>query len=38
MGFKEYEKNMIYLDHELSKALGSSRTQKFLKEINGYIR
>lgn len=38
MGFKEYERNMSFLDLELSKTLGSSRTQKFLKEIHDYIR
>ena len=38
MGFKEYERNMSFLDLELSKTLGSSRTQKFLREIHDYIR
>ena len=38
MGFKEYERNMSFLDLELSKTLGSSRTQKFSKEIHDYIR
>ena len=38
MGFKEYERNMSFLDLELSKTLGSSRTQKFLKEIHDYVR
>jgi IS5 family transposase len=38
MGFKEYERNMSFLDLELSKTLGSSRTQKFLQEIHDYIR
>jgi len=30
MGFKEYEKNMSFLDMELSKTLGTSRTQRVL--------
>lgn len=34
MGFKEYERNMSFLDLELSKTLGSSRTQKFLREYS----
>lgn len=34
MGFKEYSGNMTSLDMELSKTLGSSRTQKFLREIH----
>ncbi len=38
MGFKEYERNMSFLDLELSKTLGSSRTQRFLKEIHDHIR
>ncbi len=38
MGFKEYERNMSFLDLELSKTLGSSRTQKFLREIHDYVR
>ncbi len=38
MGFKEYEKNMSFLDMELSKTLGTSRTQRVLKEIHDHIR
>ena len=38
MGVKEYERNMSFLDLELSKTLGSSRTQKLLREINDYVR
>ncbi|MFY9112589.1 MAG: hypothetical protein WAP34_11685 [Desulfomonilia bacterium] len=38
MGFKEYERNMSFLDLELRETLGSSRTQKFLREIHDYIR
>ncbi|GEM_PF-1323122 len=38
MGFKEYERGMSFLDLELSKVLGPSRTQKFMKEIHDYIR
>lgn len=38
MGFKEYERNMSFLDLELSKTLGFSRTQEFLREIHDYIR
>jgi len=38
MGFKEYERNMSFLDLELSRTLGSSRTQRFLKEIHDYVR
>ena len=38
MGYKEYEKNMSFLDMELSKTLGTSRTQRVLKEIHDHIR
>lgn len=38
MGFKEYERNMSFMDLELSKTLGFSRTQRFLKEIHDCIR
>jgi len=38
MGFKEYEKSMSFLDMELSKTLGTSRTQRVLKEIHDHIR
>ena len=38
MGFKEYEKSMSFLDMELSKTLGNSRTQRVLKEIHDHIR
>ena len=38
MGFKKYERNMSFLNLELSKILGSSWTQKFLKEIHDYLR
>ena len=38
MGFKEYEKNMSFLDMELSKTLGTSRTQRVLKEIHDHFR
>ncbi|HPA08491.1 MAG TPA: IS5 family transposase [Methanoregulaceae archaeon] len=38
MGFKEYERNMSFLDMELSKTLGTSRTQRVLKEIHDHIR
>jgi IS5 family transposase len=38
MGFKEYEKNMSFLDMELSKSLGTSRTQRVLKEIHEHIK
>ncbi len=38
MGFKEYEKNMSFLDMELSKTLGTSRTQRVLREIHDHIR
>ena len=38
MGFKEYEKNVSFLDMELSKILGTSRTQRVLKEIHDHIR
>ncbi len=38
MGFKEYKRNMSFLDLELSKTLGSSRTQRFFKEIHDHIR
>jgi len=37
MGYKEYSENMSFLDLELSKTLGSSRTQRFLKEIHDHI-
>ena len=37
MGFKEYEKNVSFLDMELSKILGTSRTQRVLKEIHDHI-
>ena len=38
MGFKEYERNMSFLGMELSKTLGTSRTQRVLKEIHDHIR
>ena len=38
MGFKEYEKNKSFLDMELSKTQGTSRTQRVLKEIHEQIR
>lgn len=39
IGFKEYERNMGFLDLELSNTLGSSsKDAKFLKEIHDYIR
>jgi len=37
MGFKEYSENMSFVDMELSKTLGSSRTQRFLREIHDHI-
>ncbi len=37
MGNKEYSEDMSFLDLELNKTLGSSRTQKFLKEIHDHI-
>ena len=37
MGFKEYEKNMSFLDMELSKTLEASRKQRVLKEIHDHI-
>ena len=37
-GFKENEKNMSFLDMELSKTLETSRTQRVLKEIHDHIR
>jgi len=37
MGFKKYDRNMSFLDMELSRILGSSKTQRFLKEIDGHI-
>ncbi len=37
MGYKEYEKNMSFLDMELIKTLGTSRTQRVLKEIHDHI-
>ena len=36
-GFKKYDEEHEFLDLELSKTLGSSRTQKFLKETCDYI-
>jgi hypothetical protein len=38
MGFKEYEKNMGFLDMEMRKILWTSRTQRVLKEIHDHIR
>jgi len=38
MGFKGYEKIMSFLDMELSNTLGTSRTQRVLKEIYDHIR
>lgn len=38
MGFKGYERSMSFLDYELSKILGSSRAQRFLKLVHEYIR
>ena len=38
MGFKEYEKNMSFLDMELSKILGILRAQRVQKEIHDHIR
>jgi hypothetical protein len=38
MGYKEYDKNMSFLDMELSKTLGTLRTQRVLKEIHEHIR
>jgi len=37
MAFKEYSKNMSFLDMELARILGVSRTQKLLNEINKHI-
>ena len=37
MGFKEYRKNMSFLEMELSKTLGRSKTQRFLQEIHDQI-
>ncbi len=38
MCFKEYEKNMSFLEMELNKILGTSRTHMVLKEIHDHIR
>ena len=38
MGFKEYEKNMSFLDMESSKTLGASTTQRVLKKIHDHIK
>jgi transposase, IS5 family len=37
MGFKEYTKNMSFTDLELRRVLGSSRTQKFLADLERSI-
>jgi len=37
MGFKEYSKNLSFMDVELRRILGNSRTQKFLSEMNASI-
>ena len=34
MGFKEYERNMSFLDYELRKTMGTSRTQRFRVSYN----
>ena len=38
MGFKEYERNISFLDLKLNKTLGSSKTQKFLQKSHDYIK
>ncbi|HPW37491.1 MAG TPA: hypothetical protein PK922_13575 [Syntrophorhabdus sp.] len=38
MRFKEYERYISFLDLGLGKTLGLLRTQKFLKEIHGYVQ
>lgn len=34
---KEYIRDMSFMDMELSRIIGTSRTQKLLSEINKYI-
>jgi len=37
MGFKKYERRPTFLDMELSKVIGQSRTQRFLSEVDSAI-
>ena len=37
MGFKNYDRNMSFADMEMDRVLGSSRTQRFLSEIDDHI-
>ena len=37
MAFKNYNRNLGFLDLELERAFGTSRTQKLLKEIDSRI-
>jgi len=37
MGFKKYERRPTFLDMELSKVMGQSRTQRFLSEVDSAI-
>ncbi len=38
MRFKEYERNMSFLDMELNKTLGATRTQRVLQKFHDHIR
>ncbi len=37
MAFKEYSKNLSFMDVELKRIFGRSRTQQFLSDLNGQI-
>lgn len=37
MGFKKYERRPTFLDMELRKVMGQSRTQRFLSEVDSAI-